>query len=123
MNYYRKFIKGFSAIALPLTTLLHKDREYIWKKSEQKVFDQLKQYLISAPVLVLPDSKLPFIIITDISDFAIRAVLSQNHDKNNQSIVYELYKLNHTKQNYLIYKKKLLAIIYAICFWKLYLKD
>ena len=121
-SYYRKFVKGFSAIASPLTTLLRKDHEYNWNKPEQKAFDNLKQHLITASVLLLPDPKLPFTITTDASDFAIGAVLSQNHGKGNQPVVYELCKLSSAEQNYPIHEKELLAIIYAIRLWKPYLE-
>ena len=77
-NYYRKFVKGFSAIASPLTSLLHKDKPYLWEKEQQSAFNALKQSLTSAPVLTLPDPTKPFTLTTDASDFAIGAVLSQN---------------------------------------------
>jgi hypothetical protein len=77
-SYYRKFVQGFSAIATPLTTLLHKDKPFQWTTSEQTAFDTLKEKLTSAPVLLLPDPNKPFTITTDASDFAIGAVLTQN---------------------------------------------
>jgi len=73
-------------------------------------------------VLVLPDPKLPFTITTDASDFAIGAVLSQNHGKGDQPVAYESRKLNHAEQNYPIHEKELLAIVHAIRLWKSYLE-
>src|SRR5579884_4042722 len=88
----------------------------------QQAFEQLKQHLTSAPVLLLPDPKLPFIVITDASDFIIGAVLSQNQDKNDQPIAFESRKLSLAEQNYPVHEKELLAIVHAIRLWKSYLE-
>ena len=50
-SYYRRFIRGFSKIAAPLNALLKKDADFKWDDSCQLAFDQLKECLISAPVL------------------------------------------------------------------------
>ena len=52
-GYYRKFVKGFSKIAAPLTKLTRKDIKYDWVDACQKSFDELKGRLTSAPVLAL----------------------------------------------------------------------
>ena len=80
-SYYRKFVPGFSAIATSLTSLLHKDKHFQWTPSEQEAFDSLKERLITAPVLLLPDPNKPFTITTDTSDFAIGTVLTQDQGK------------------------------------------
>jgi len=121
-SYYRKFVQGFSAIASPLTKLLHKDQEYNWQEAEQQAFETLKQHLITAPILILPDPKLPFTVTTDASEYAIGAVLSQNQGKGEQPIVYESRKLTSAEQNYPIHEKELLAIIHAIRLWRPYLE-
>jgi hypothetical protein len=54
-GYYRRFIKGFSKIAKPMTSLLEKGREFKWDEKCQDSFDQLKKRLMSPPVLVMPD--------------------------------------------------------------------
>jgi hypothetical protein len=59
-NYYRKFIKNFSTIALTLTDATRNvaptsPRPIEWTESIQAPFDELKQALTSAPCLALPD--------------------------------------------------------------------
>jgi hypothetical protein len=54
-GYYRRFIEEFSKIAKPMTSLLEERREFKWDDKCQESFDQLKERLISPPVLVMPD--------------------------------------------------------------------
>ncbi|GKC28041.1 retrotransposon-related protein [Tanacetum coccineum] len=63
-GYYRRFIKGFAMISRPLTHLLKK-RAYEWSSAAQLAFGALKQAMISALVLKLPDFTKEFIIETD----------------------------------------------------------
>ena len=121
-SYYRKFVKGFSAIVSPLTALLHKDKPYQWETSEQKSFEELKQHLTSAPVLLLPDPAKPFTLTTDASDFAIGAVLSQDQGKGEQPVAYKSRKLSPAEQNYPVHEKELLAIVHTIKLWRPYLE-
>ncbi|GBB96562.1 hypothetical protein RclHR1_27830001 [Rhizophagus clarus] len=54
-SYYRQFILNFLRIASPLNKLLKKETEYNWMKVQQDSFNQLKESLISSPILVFPD--------------------------------------------------------------------
>ena len=121
-SYYRKFVPGFSAVATPLTSLLHKDKHFQWTPSEQEAFNSLKERLITAPVLLLPDPNKSFTITTDASDFAIGAVLTQDQGKGEQPVAYESRKLSPAEQNYPIHEKELLAIVHAIRLWRMYLE-
>jgi hypothetical protein len=62
-GYYRRFIKGFSKIAKPMTSLLEKGREFKWDEKCQDSFDQLKKRLMSSPVLVMSDLQKTFIVM------------------------------------------------------------
>ncbi|XP_058195949.1 uncharacterized protein LOC131312301 [Rhododendron vialii] len=53
-GYYRKFIHGFSAIALPMTKLTRKDVKVLWSDECENSFLELKKRLVSAPVLTIP---------------------------------------------------------------------
>nr|CAN84029.1 hypothetical protein VITISV_024041 [Vitis vinifera] len=49
-GFYRRFIKDFSKLSKPLCELLAKDAKFIWDERCQKSFDQLKQFLTTAPI-------------------------------------------------------------------------
>src|SRR5919201_3342535 len=73
-GFYRRFIKNFSQIARPLTSLLAKETPFTFDEECYAAFYNLKQALISAPIIQPPDWGLPFEIMCDASDFAVGAI-------------------------------------------------
>ncbi len=70
-NFYRRFIRGFSSIAEPLTALTRRSgTPFQWTEKANQAFKRLKQLFTSTPILTLPDPELPFIIEVDASDVA-----------------------------------------------------
>ncbi|RVX07868.1 Transposon Ty3-I Gag-Pol polyprotein [Vitis vinifera] len=59
-GFYRRFIKDFSKISKPLCELLVKDAKFVWDEKCQKSFEELKQFLTTAPIVRAPNWKLPF---------------------------------------------------------------
>nr|GFD13294.1 putative mitochondrial protein [Tanacetum cinerariifolium] len=47
-GYYRRFVEGFSCLALPLTKHMRKGENFIWNEEREKSFEELKQRLVSA---------------------------------------------------------------------------
>jgi Reverse transcriptase (RNA-dependent DNA polymerase)/RNase H-like domain found in reverse transcriptase len=76
-NFYRRFIKGYSAIAAPLTELTRKDKDFEWTTDAQDAFEQLKQDFTRAPILLTFDPEKQIVVETDSSDYALGAMLSQ----------------------------------------------
>ncbi|GKB44723.1 putative reverse transcriptase domain-containing protein [Tanacetum coccineum] len=52
-GYYRRFVEGFSILALPLTQLMWKVEKFIWNEEREKSFEELKRRFVSSPVLTL----------------------------------------------------------------------
>ena len=74
-NFYRRFVKGFAAIAKPMTDLTKKDRDFTWNTEEEAAFQKLKEALTSAPILQVFDKDKPHEIWVDASDYAVGATL------------------------------------------------
>ncbi|GJT35582.1 reverse transcriptase domain-containing protein [Tanacetum coccineum] len=70
-GFYRRFIKDFSKISLPMTHLLEKNTPFIFSDECIHAFETLKKKLTEAPILITPDWDLPFELMCDASDFAI----------------------------------------------------
>lgn len=64
VGYYRKVIKDFSKIAKLLTMLTKKIEKFEWIIEQQNVFNNVKEKLMTAPVLTYPDFTREFIITT-----------------------------------------------------------
>ena len=62
-GFYKKFVKKYSCIALPLTIITRKHTNSHWGKSQQYVFDTLKHSLSHAPILQLPEFLEPFLVV------------------------------------------------------------
>ena len=76
-GYYRKFVQGFSSIARPLTQLLKKDSKFEWTDKCEKSFQELKDRLVSALVLIKPDVTKSFDVYCDASKLGLGSVLMQ----------------------------------------------
>ena len=77
-GFFRRFIKDFSVIASPLTSLLKKNSKYMWSPKCQQAFDDLKRRLMTAPILALPNFDHTFEVECDASGTGMGAVLLQN---------------------------------------------
>jgi hypothetical protein len=121
VNFYRRFAKGLSGVAAPLTALLKKGAAFEWSEAAQEAFDAVKALLTSAPVLVPPDPNLPFVLECDASAFAVGAVLSQGEGTLKRAVAFLSMKLNSAQRNYLMHDKELLSVIHALQSWRHYL--
>ena len=117
-GYYRRFIKNFATISRPLTLLLKKGG-YSWNETTQSAFETLKEAMMKAPVLALPDFTKPFVVETDASGVGIGAVLQQN----GHPIAYMSKTLSVKHQSLYTYEKEFLAVLLALDKWRGYLLD
>ncbi|KAL5516500.1 hypothetical protein EMCRGX_G001844 [Ephydatia muelleri] len=93
---YRKFIKGFAHIAVPLHALTEKLKPWEWTGLCDEAFAQLKTKLSSPPILSFPQFNMQFTVDCDASLEGLGAVLSQENDRQcgaSQDQVDNLYSL------------------------------
>jgi hypothetical protein len=121
IGFYHRFIRDFSKIATPLTTLLVKDKAFLFDKECTMAFETLKSKLISAPIVIAPDWSLPFEIMCDASDITLGGVLGQRRKKLLHVIYYASHVLNPAQMNYATTEKELLTVVYAFNKFRQYL--
>nr|GEY95963.1 putative reverse transcriptase domain-containing protein [Tanacetum cinerariifolium] len=140
-GYYHRFVDGFSRLALPLTKLMRKGEKFVWNEEREKSFEELKQRLVSAPVLTLPSGSGGFQIYSDASKKGLGCVLMQ-HGKviayasrqlksyeglgcvlmqHGKVIAYASRQLKPYEVNYPTHDLELAAVVFALKIWRHYL--
>ncbi|KAL0554431.1 hypothetical protein IC582_008352 [Cucumis melo] len=116
-GYYRRFVENFSRIATPLTQLSRKGAPFVWSKACEDSFQNLKQKLVTAPVLTVPDGSGSFVIYSDASKKGLGCVLMQQ----GKVVAYASRQLKSHEQNYPTHDLELAAVVFALKIWRHYL--
>ncbi|TYK23903.1 ty3-gypsy retrotransposon protein [Cucumis melo var. makuwa] len=117
VGYYRRFVKDFSRIANPLTQLTKKGTPFVWSPACESSFQELKQKLVIAPVLIVPDGSGSFVIYSDASKKGLSCVLMQQ----GRVVAYASRQLKSHEQNYPTHDLELAAVVFALKIWRHYL--
>jgi ferritin-like metal-binding protein YciE len=118
-GYYRKFIRGYGVISKTLTELLKKGMPYVWNADREAAFQALKQALVTAPVLALPDFAKTFVVEMDACGKGVGAALLQD----NHPLAFISKALGPRHLGLSTYEKECLAILMEIEKWRPYLQD
>ncbi|POM71255.1 LOW QUALITY PROTEIN: Reverse transcriptase [Phytophthora palmivora] len=121
-NYLHKYSENYAELARPLSNLLKKDAEWCWNTEQQSAFEAIKESLLQAPILALPDPDRPFSVVCDASDFSIGcALLQADANGRERVIVFESRQLKAAEKNYPVHDKELLAMKYALVKFRVHL--
>jgi hypothetical protein len=104
-SYYRRFIKDYGLICRPLHDLLKES--FCWTPNPTITFNILKNKMITAPVLALPNFSLPFTLETDAPGNGIGAILMQQ----GKLIIFYSQSMGPRASPQSIYHKEALAIL------------
>jgi hypothetical protein len=115
-GYYRKFIAGYGTISAPLTALLKREA-LCWSEVAEEAFLQLKQALISAALLQLPDFSKQFVVDCDASWTSFGAVLHQGDG----AIAYFSRAVAPHHQKLPAYERELIGLVKEVRNWRPYL--
>src|SRR5262249_44066120 len=101
LQFIRRFISQHSQRCKPFYDLLKGGVQFNWNEKCQKVFDELKQYLLKPPVLVPPVQGRPLLLYVSAIEEAAGVVLAQHDDNKKERVVYYLSKLfNEAEKKY-----------------------
>jgi len=126
-NFYRRFIKDYSKVVMPLTKMTKKEGgkyvPFVWGPEQQAAVDLLKKAFMSAPILHHIDYDREIIVETDASDYVSAGILSQ-HDDDGVLHPVAFYSKKHSpvECNYEIFHKELMAIVRTFEDWSPHLE-
>ncbi len=124
-NFYRRFIRNFSAVAAPLTAMTKRSTSRLsWNPEALLALQELKTRFTSAPILHHPDPRTPFIVEVDASSTGIGAILSQRQGTPAKMFLCAFYsrKLSSAERNYDVGNRELLAMKAALEEWRHWLE-
>jgi hypothetical protein len=116
-GYYRRFIEGFSKRTKTMTELLGKDKKFEWTAKCESSFQELKQRLTIAPVLIMPDMEKQFLIYCDASGKGLGCILMQD----GHVVAYASQQLRKHEEHYPTDDLELVAVVHALELWRYYL--
>ena len=105
VGFYQRFIPQFAEISLPLTNLTKKGNpnNLVWEGEHQRAFERLRSYMMSTPILKLPDLDKGFTLRTDVG---IGAVPMQETDEIKFPIAYASKKLLPRETKYSVRERE-----------------
>ena len=101
--------------------LLEKDCKFCFDESCLKAFSELKDKLVSAPIIISPDWNTPFEVMCDASGVDLGVVLGQIKNKILHPIYYASKALNEAQNNYTVTEQEVLAVVFAFEKFRSYL--
>ena len=119
MNWFKKYIPGYSAKAHCLYQLLRKGMKFVWKDEHKAAFDILKTSLLNSEALAFPQYDLPFYLGVDTSSKGIGYMLYQKHPSNSGDETVRVVRfgsksLSHYQTSYGPTKLELLGVVTSI---------
>ena len=116
-GYYRRFVKGFSMTAAPMTGLLQKNVKFEWSEKCQANFEKLKAFLTEAQVLTKSTYDKEYVIFSNALLNGLGCVLMQE----GKVVAYASRQLKPHEKNYPMHDMELAPIVFSLKIWRHYL--
>ena len=92
LQYINRFIAKLIDICEPIFRILRKNQPTVWNDDFQRAFENIKECLLSPPILVPPIPKHPLLLYLSVSDMALGCMLAQLDDSGKERAIYYLSK-------------------------------
>lgn len=122
-SFFRRFIRGFSMIAQPLTRLLKKDVRWQWGDGEENAFQTLKRELVKRPVLTFFNPSHETQLHTDASKSGIAGILLQRPNKESpfSAVAYYSRRTSPEESRFTSDDLETLAVVASMQRFRVYL--
>ena len=100
----------FSLIVAPLTLLTRKKVKFEWDEQCEQNFQELKNRLITVPILTFSTIRVGYVVFSDASKQGLRSVLMQG----GRVIAYASRQLEKHETNYPTHNLELTAVVFAL---------
>jgi len=121
IEWLAKYIPRLAKLLEPINRLRRKGVQWKWGDKEKQAFVTIKEAVAKAQIVRHPDTTRPFYIICDASDYAIGAVLMQEHNGIYYPIEFYSKLLDQNQRHWHISEKELISVIWSIEKWDKFL--
>lgn len=109
VTYLSKFLPNLSTVAEPIRKVSVNGAEFRWGQEQSKSFDDIRQLVLSAPILQYYDVSKPLVLQCDASSTGLGAVLLQD----GKPVSFASRALSRTEHNYAQIEKETLAVLFG----------
>lgn len=125
LNFYRRSLPHAAENQRPLNSYLYESRknyrrEIYWNPTTIEAFERCRSSVVNSTLLSHPDCKVPVRVVSDASDFAMRAVLKQFKENSWFLLAFFSRNFNEAPKKYSAYDRELTAVFEAIKYFKHY---
>ena len=123
VNFLSVFLKDLQIKLAPIYQLTRKGIPWEWTEECQQAFESIKRDLTNPPVLVMPNDKGHFVLVSDTSTVGCGATLCQKIDGQYRVVAYYSKKLPEAVKRYSISELELTGILANISAFKHILRN
>ena len=123
VNFLSVFLKDLQIKLAPIYQLTRKGIPWEWTEECQEAFDSIKKDLTNPPVLVMPNDKGHFVLVSDTSTIGCGATLYQMIDGEYRVVAYYSKKLPEAVRRYSISELELTGMLANITAFKHILRN
>ena len=118
VNFLSFFLDKLQILLQPIYYLTRKSVPFLWDPEQQKAFEMIKELLTKPPVLLIPNTKDPFILYSDTCKTGCGAALYQVQNGEDRIVAYHSKKLPDAVARYSISELELTGMVANIAAFK-----
>ncbi|CAB0004121.1 unnamed protein product [Nesidiocoris tenuis] len=122
VNFFAKFFPDLATVVEPLNSLRGTKSALIWNDQCDSAWHNVRQLIASAPILKTPDFSEKFCLFTDASTVGLGVCLGQSVDNKIYPVAFASRKLKPAERNYSAYELEMLAVIFGVTKFRVYLE-